>query len=180
MALTARARGRWVLSLLPVRPTDTVLEVGVGPGTDLRRMSARVTQGFLAGVDASAVMVRQAAQRNAAAIRAGRVHLACAAMPDPLPFADATFDLVYSINSYQFWPDAGAALAELRRVLKPGGRLAIAVQPMQRGATAETTRQTGESLGEALLHAGFREVRIELHALRPTPVACALGLRAEE
>jgi ubiquinone/menaquinone biosynthesis C-methylase UbiE len=180
MALTDRTRGRWVLSLLTVRATDAVLEVGFGPGTDLRRMSARVPQGFLAGVEASPVMLRQAARRNAVAIRAGRMRLVHAAMPGPLPFADATFDLVYSINSVLFWSDRAAALAELRRVLKPDGRIALAMQPMWRGATAETAQQTGKALGEALIHAGFREVRVELHALRPTPVACALGTRDDD
>ena len=40
-----------------------------------------------------------------------------------MPFADAEFDLCLCLQGLQFFPDRGAGFAEMRRVLKPGGRL---------------------------------------------------------
>ena len=42
-----------------------------------------------------------------------------------MPFPDATFDCVTAVESYYFWPDIAADLAEIRRVMKPNGQLVI-------------------------------------------------------
>ena len=42
-----------------------------------------------------------------------------------MPFSDATFDFVTAVESYYFWPDIGADLAEVRRVMKPNGQMVI-------------------------------------------------------
>ena len=42
-----------------------------------------------------------------------------------MPFADATFDCVTAVETYYFWPDIAADLAEVRRVMKPSGQLVI-------------------------------------------------------
>src|SRR5262245_58021020 len=60
-------RGRWVVSLLEIAPSDRVLEVGFGPGVAIEMVSAIATKGFVAGIDHSAEMVKQATQRNAEA-----------------------------------------------------------------------------------------------------------------
>ena len=73
MARSNRDRSEFVLALLDFQPKDQVLEIGFGPGADLRRASDMA--GFVAGVDHSSLMVKQASQRNAAAIRAGKVKL---------------------------------------------------------------------------------------------------------
>src|SRR5881275_2886306 len=69
-----RQRNRWAVSLLDVRPTDRVLEIGFGPGVAVAEL-VRAGAGHVVGIDHSAVMLRQASRRNAAAIRAGRVAL---------------------------------------------------------------------------------------------------------
>ena len=58
LAVKNRERSEWVLSLLDVQPTDHVLEVGFGPGVDIRRVSAIAIKGLVAGVDHSDVMLR--------------------------------------------------------------------------------------------------------------------------
>jgi methyltransferase family protein len=80
-----RQRNKWVVSLLDVRPTDRVLEVGFGPGLAIAELSRRIGDpGHVYGIDHSDVMLRQAARRNAAAIRAGRITLTRASV-DQLP-----------------------------------------------------------------------------------------------
>ena len=48
---------------------------------------------------------------------------------DALPFADARFDKALAVNSMQIRPDASAGLANIRRVMKPGGRIALGFTP---------------------------------------------------
>ena len=47
-----------------------------------------------------------------------------------VPFADATFDIALSANSVQLWPDPLAGVTEMRRVLEPGGQIALILQPI--------------------------------------------------
>src|SRR3989441_1771583 len=86
-----RKRNVWAVGLLGVEPTDRVLEIGFGPGIAIRELSRRAMHGLVCGVDHSAVMVRQATRRNAAAVRAGRVELRLGAA-EHLPSFAALFD----------------------------------------------------------------------------------------
>jgi SAM-dependent methyltransferase len=166
-------RSRWAVALLDVRPTDRVLEVGFGPGVAIAELARRATRGHVHGVDRSAVMVRQAARRNAAAVRAGRVALHHAPV-ERLPPLPAPLDAVLAVNSLGFWPDPAARLRELRALLRPGGRIALVSQPRTPRATAETTARAARELRERLREAGFDGLRTETLDLDP-PVACVLA-----
>ena len=69
-----------------------MLEIGFGPGADSRRASQQAA--FVAGVDHSDVMVKQASKRNASAIREGRVELHARLAPADCRFRKAHFDKV--------------------------------------------------------------------------------------
>ena len=89
MAIKNGARSRWGLGLLEARAGERVVEVGFGPGVDLRRMAQAIGgEGSLAGVDLSPVMVRQAIRRNRAALAAGRARMVEGSAVD-LPWPDA-------------------------------------------------------------------------------------------
>src|SRR6516164_7972441 len=126
MARANDACGAWVTELLNVASNETVLEVGFGPGTAIRRLSAMAAH--VAGVDASREMVAQAKARNAIAVKNGRVELLHGTVDD-LPFAGDTFHKAMAINSMQIWPDAIVGLREMRRVLKSGGTIALGFTP---------------------------------------------------
>jgi SAM-dependent methyltransferase len=168
-----RRRNRWVVSLLDVRPADRVLEIGFGPGLAVAELT-RAGAGHVYGADHSKVMLRQASRRNASAIRAGRVTLVNAPV-DRLPAAlDGPFDAILAVNSLGFWPEPAERLAELRRRLAPGGRIAIASQPRCPGATAATSRNAAEEIEDLLRSAGFTRMTIETLPLSP-PVSCVLA-----
>jgi len=118
---------RAAVELLEVSPEARVLELGFGPGTALAALLARAPKGFVAGVDPSASMHAQAAARNRDAIDSGRLslHLGTA---ERLPFPGGHFSHALSVNSFQIWPDPGAALRELDRVLTPGARLLVVLR----------------------------------------------------
>jgi ubiquinone/menaquinone biosynthesis C-methylase UbiE len=156
--------GFWVIDLLEVQTRDRVLEVGFGPGVVIDLLSKRASEGLVAGVDQSREMVAQARARSAIAIQRGLVDLRHAAV-EQLPFPKGSFDKAMAVNSMQVWADALGALREIRRVMKPGARIALGF-----------TRHSGQSkqgLTEALNSAGFTNAR-----LRETANAfCALATK---
>jgi ubiquinone/menaquinone biosynthesis C-methylase UbiE len=168
-----RQRNRWVVSLLDVQPTDRVLEIGFGPGLAIAELARRASRGRVYGIDHSEVMVGQASKRNAAAIRAQRVELLQASV-DRLPRFDQPLDAIVAVNSVGFWPNPTDRLSELRGLLRPGGRIALASQPRCAGATAATTARAGRELHDRLIQAGFTQARVETLQLNP-PVACVLA-----
>ena len=174
MAVKNAPRSRWVLSLLRLEGASHVLEVGFGSGVDVRRIARLAPRARVAGVDRSREMLRQARGRNAAEIAAGRVDLRLGSAA-ALPFANASFDRAFSINSVQFWADRQRCLRELYRVLRPGGLAVIAIQPRNKGATAATSGEWRERLEAELLAAGFIPVHGLLSDARPIPVACVVG-----
>jgi SAM-dependent methyltransferase len=172
-----RDRSLWAVGLLDVRPGERVLELGFGPGVAVAELARHAPGGLVAGVDHSELMVRQARRRNAAAVRSGQVDLRLGAIED-LPDFGTAFDAVLAVNALHFAADAAGVLEQLRRVLHPGGRIAIASQPRCPGATAETSAEAGGMLAAGLAAAGFSNVRLETLALDP-PVVCALAVNEE-
>ncbi|HEY2174396.1 MAG TPA: methyltransferase domain-containing protein [Mycobacteriales bacterium] len=115
---------RAVLDLLDPQPGEDVLDVGSGPGYLAREIAQRVgPRGAVHGVDPSesmlATAVRLRAGEHPAAVRF------CVGDALALPFPDGSFDAVTATQVYEYVADMPAALAEARRVLRPGGRLLI-------------------------------------------------------
>src|SRR5215211_3573083 len=63
----------WVLDLLGINPSDSILEVGSGPGVGLELAAARAYEGQVVGIDPSETMLEMARRRNCALIEAGRI-----------------------------------------------------------------------------------------------------------
>jgi SAM-dependent methyltransferase len=174
MAWTHRSRTAWVLSLLHLKPDDRVLEIGFGPGAAIRDAAKLVPQGFVAGVDPSEVMVRQATRRNREGIRRGRVELKLASM-SAIPYPDNSFDKIFGTNSIHFSRALSSDLAEIRRALRPGGLAAFSTQPLWKGGTDAAALSIGRDLRDAMADAGFEDCRIEEKDTWPRKIVCALG-----
>lgn len=162
LAMANRKINRWTLTGLEAAPGDQLLEIGFGPGLSIRR-SARLAD-RVAGIDVSEVMLDQARRRNRAAVAAGRVDLRRGSVEE-LPWEDGAFDRVYAVNSVQVWPDLDAGLAEVRRVLRPGGRLVLTVGQPRWAKDAETIRRMGETTARRVGAAGFSEVELEVRRI---------------
>ncbi len=111
-----------VMELLAPGPGERVLDVGSGPGLLLRDIAGAVgPTGLAAGLDSSESMMAIARHRCR---DTQNVELATGDAT-ALPWPDAHFDRAVSTQVYEYVPDLAAALAELRRVLKPGGSAVI-------------------------------------------------------
>jgi SAM-dependent methyltransferase len=117
---------RLLLDKLNPESGETVLDIACGPGTVTRLAAQRVgPKGRVIGCDLSPAMLELARSKNSIDGGAPVDYLECPA--DALGVADDSIDLVTCQQGLQFFPDRDAALAEMRRVLRPGGRLGIAV-----------------------------------------------------
>ncbi len=110
-----------VAALAPA-PGERVVDVGFGGGHALDLIRERVAPARPAGVEISTVMVEQGQARWGDGVD---LHVADVAA---MPFENASVDGLLSVNTIYFWPDPAAALREIRRVLRPGGRLVLGVR----------------------------------------------------
>jgi arsenite methyltransferase len=113
------------LQALRLRPGERVLDVGSGPGLLAAEMAQAVgPAGHVIGIDVSDAMLALGQRRCAELAGTGRASYV-KADATALPFADASFDVAVSTQVYEYVADLPAALSELYRVLRPGGRALI-------------------------------------------------------
>ena len=113
-----------VLSMLALKPGEHVLDLGVGPGFLAAEVATRVGPGGrVCGVDVSDVMLAIAADRVAGP-DAATLELVRGSAED-IPYDGGSFDVVVTTQVLEYVPDIPRALAEIHRVLKPGGRVLI-------------------------------------------------------
>ena len=148
------------IEALDLRETDHVLDIGTGHGWALARIASQTQIGTVTGLDPSSLMVDIAKRRNATLVRDGKVTTRQAPVAhQPLP--DAAVDKAMSVHTLYFWPDLGASLKEIARVLKPQGQLVLVFRSSDdvravEAFPAEVYRfpAAGDVIS-ALKHAGF-------------------------
>jgi ubiquinone/menaquinone biosynthesis C-methylase UbiE len=179
----SREMNALALACLRLDRDDWVLEVGFGGGALLRSLLLG-TRGEVFGADISDTTIARARDRFARDVRRGRLHL-YRASAENLPLPPATVIKAVSVNSLYFWPDPGAALAELARVVKPGGSLVLVFEP-----AAELSKWPGHRFGfrlfevaevKALMEeAGFAEIgECWGTGRRPARFCCLSGTRVD-
>ncbi|QUH01040.1 class I SAM-dependent methyltransferase [Saccharopolyspora erythraea] len=144
MARTNAATELQVVELARLSGDERVAVIGPGPGVGLLAAGERAA--WAVGVEPSERMRRSAAQRCASLVAAGKVELRDATAEDTsLP--DVSCDVVLSVNNAQLWPDRAIALAELHRVLRPGGLLLVSTHerwlPGGRAGLSRDAREAG-------------------------------------
>src|SRR5436190_12595001 len=157
--------------LLGLGPGDTVLDVACGPGNFSREFAKAVGEdGLVVGIDASRTMLT----RGVADLRSsGLANLALVrGDANRLPFRDASFDGVCCFAALHLFADPFAGLDEMRRVLSPGGRIAL-MTSVRRKVTLPPLKPVvervsgmrmfeGDEIVGALQERGFANVRQRL------------------
>ncbi|MFC6086568.1 class I SAM-dependent methyltransferase [Sphaerisporangium aureirubrum] len=144
-----------LLPLIGLRPGEHVLEVGHGPGALLRLLTDSPAERVY-GVDPSPEMRAQASRRTRgrAEIREGSAQ--------HTGYPGSRFDCVISVNNVALWPDLSGCVHELSRILRPGGRLAVAWHggtTLPAAARRLILSEDKLALIEAALRERFPEVR---------------------
>jgi len=159
------------LEMLELRPGDSVLDVGCGPGNFTRALARASFDGLAVGLDASRTMLDQAArEHNPPNLRYVRGDAAA------LPFPDASFDAVCCFAALYLIEEPLLAVAEIARVVAPGGRVAllssVARGPLPAGVSNAVVRPlTGvrifgrDDLTRALADGGLVDVRRRVSGL---------------
>ena len=179
-----------VAELLRPKRGGRYLEVGTGTGADALALAARYEVETV-GVDVSQTMIDEARRRG---LRDSRV-----ARPETLPFAEDSFEGVWADRTLQHVQDPNAALAEMVRVAKPGGRIVVA-DPDYDTQVVDTSDQAlarrvlrfradhllrngtlAHLMGGRFVQAGLLDVEVEVATVvlrNPAAFDNAMGLRS--
>jgi ubiquinone/menaquinone biosynthesis C-methylase UbiE len=123
MELTNADAYQKALQALAPSDNERFLEIGFGTGRFAEILLSTTTNTFVAGIDPTETMVKTASNRLIKKGLGDRIDLR-QGTDDFLPWDDR-FDAVIAIHSFQFWQDPDRSLAEISRVLRPQGRIAI-------------------------------------------------------
>lgn len=116
------------IAVLDPAPYDTILETGMGNGFFVPQIISSHPSVHYIGCDFSDIMVAEAERLNESWIRNGQARFVQADMKS-MPFDDAVFNKIFSINTIYFWEDAAAVLEEIKRVLHASGKFILTFRP---------------------------------------------------
>jgi ubiquinone/menaquinone biosynthesis C-methylase UbiE len=134
------------VDLLSLKSDDRFLDLGCGLGAALHHATA--TGAETAGIDPSPAMVERAAKRvPGAEVREGSA--------ESIPFEDDRFTAALAVSTYHHWADPEAGLAEVRRVLAPGGRLLILERKLKKNTGHGLARTEADQLAQMLATHGY-------------------------
>ena len=174
----------WGLSHIMLKGSENVLDIGCGGGAALARVAESITTGHLTGVDYSPVSVKLSSMNNAELIEQGKMEIVEGSVEE-LPFADDSFDFIYTVESFYFWKNTDKSLKEVRRVLRSGGHFLIIADVYGDAELSESSirdiakydlfNPTKAEFSKLLSRAGFTEVRI--HTKAGTSWICAESVK---
>ena len=122
----------WGLTTVKIASDDVILDVGCGGGKTVNRLAQQAPQGKVFGIDYSADMVEYSKKVNKKLIAQNHVQIVEGSV-EKMSFPNDYFDLVTAFETYYFWPSFRDALEEIKRVLKPGGKLLLVNEMVQDG-----------------------------------------------
>jgi ubiquinone/menaquinone biosynthesis C-methylase UbiE len=114
-------------NLLDLNENDSVLEVGFGNGKLIPELFKRANNITYCGLDLSATMVDEATTFNSDLVKDGTVELLEGNI-NQLCYRTNTFDKIVTVNTLYFWDKPEEVMQELKRVLKPNGKLVIGIR----------------------------------------------------
>lgn len=171
-AFSRKDRARVVVDLAEVSPGDRVVDIGCGPGNAVKFAARRGATAT--GVDPAPVMLRLARLL----VRDRHVTWA-EGSAETLPLPDGSATVAWSVATIHHWDDIEQGLAEVHRVLEPGGRFLGMERRATPGATGHGshgwTDEQAELFADACRAAGFVDVSVGTHDVDHGP---ALLVRA--
>ena len=153
------------IQLLEISPTDRTLDIGFGGGSAISKVAELAPDGLVVGIDISKAMLKRGRNKFRELISRGKVELKEGSAAK-IPYENAWFDKVYTVNTIYFWPDPAAGLKEILRVMKKGATFVLtfftekAVERIHGSRYGFTIYSEGQ-LRALFDEAGFINFRIE-------------------
>jgi demethylmenaquinone methyltransferase/2-methoxy-6-polyprenyl-1,4-benzoquinol methylase len=163
------------VAALGLTPGERVLELGFGTGNEVLDLAGLVgPTGSVAGIDVSPGMLQVAQKKVAEAKPAAAVELTVGDARR-LPYPGGSFDAVYTSFTLELFPedDVTLVLAEVWRVLKPGGRLGVVSMATPKGGEPNTLLEKGY----VWMHRHFPHI-VDCRPIDPAALAAAAGFSA--
>ena len=159
----------WGLTKVTIGSDSVILDVGCGGGKTIGKLARLAPQGKVFGIDYSADMVDFSNEVNKTLITQNRVEIIEESV-EKMSFKDNFFDLVTAFETYYFWTDFPAAMKEIKRVLKPGGKLLLVNELLYGLTSPKIIEDTHvrlfplEEIQNVLMSVGFIDVQTFIKA----------------
>lgn len=124
----------WGLTKVTIGSEYVILDAGCGGGKTISRLAQMTPKGKVYGIDYSPDMVEFSKEINKTLIAQNRAEIVEESV-EKMSFKDNFFDLVTAFETYYFWTNFPLVLKEIKRVLKPGGKL-LMVNELLYGVTS--------------------------------------------
>ncbi len=187
LRVMARETGRFnaeILDRLEPGTGEDILEVGYGHGRTLATAAERAPDARFAGIDISEDARLAASRRCRALLASGRLDLRVGES-SRLPWDAGVFDKVFSVNTLYFWSEPVRDLGEIRRVLRPDGRLVLGFHERSDAVLATFPSPTyrfhsAAEVATLLARAGFEAVDVVEASAGPGLCLAVAGARRRE
>ena len=176
----------WGLQQVSIGKNFKILDIGCGGGRTVQKLAAVATEGHVCGVDYASGSVAVSRSKNRKLIKSGRVAIREGSV-SRLPFPDCTFDLAVAVETQYYWPDLVNDMKEIRRVLKPGGRLVVIAETYKGGRFDKlkapamklltSSDLSADDQHQLFLSAGYDDVQVIEEKKKGW--ICAMGTRAQ-
>ena len=155
------------VQMADIAPDAEVLDIGCSAGYAVQRVGERLVTGRVVSLDASHAVVRLATRRDRRLIAHGRAAIV-EGTANPIPYPTARFDWILATHAVYFWSDLGDVARELRRVLKAGGVLVLAVgdpERMRGRFLRVYSLRSPDEICRVWSAAGFTDTVVETHEI---------------
>ncbi|AJA48304.1 UbiE/COQ5 family methyltransferase [Clostridium pasteurianum DSM 525 = ATCC 6013] len=161
----------WGLRKVNIQENSKILDIGCGGGRTINRLASLTPKGKVFGIDYSIDCVNWASDYNKDLVAQGKVEIYNATV-EKLPFEDEKFDFVSAVETIYFWPDVVDNLKEIKRVLKPSGKILVINEIYKDEKFKDRNDEyvkmgnlkiyTPKEFEELFKKAGYRNVQIEI------------------
>jgi SAM-dependent methyltransferase len=165
----------WGLAHIHVQKDFVILDVGCGGGKMIKRLAHLAYEGKIFGIDHSKDMVEYSKNLNKDLIAKNRVEILEESV-EKMSFQDDFINLATAVETCYFWPSLEEGLREIKRVLKPGGKLLIVNEFLKNGSANKEDERLIRDIGgklfglneicDEMAKVGFTEIKVFLNQSR--------------